>query len=115
MNCPYCKSDDIIPYASKTEIGKEGDIEIWACYNCSKFFERRNVSNCGKQTFHQGDNYPEYPNANDLRYKIKELQEHDKFKNMGIVPKKTKDLLNDLWIDLWQFLKGDKSASNNQK
>lgn len=30
---------------------------------------------------------------------------HEKFKNMGVVPKKNKDNLANLWLDLWEHLK----------
>jgi len=89
MNCPYCKSPDVDVWTKKIEIG----IIVYRCYSCGQLFEIRNVPNCGEQTFHHGDNFPNF-----------EI-ERQKFKDMGVVPTRTKDNLADLWIDLWEYLK----------
>ena len=92
MKCPYCGSKDTVHYGEETD---ENGIYIkkWGCYVCHRFFDERNIPNCGNKTFHYGDNFPNFK------------QEREQYKDLGLIPKRTNDNMADLWIDLWELLK----------
>ncbi len=88
MKCPICGRDNIVLWEKSLKT-----IRLYRCYDCGEIFEERDIKDCGKQTFHYGDNFPNFK------------QKREQYKDLGLVPKRTNDNMADLWIDCWEFLK----------
>ena len=84
MKCPYC---NVFTNNKKFING----VYIYHCKNCGSYFHSSNPA----------DKEP------------KGMEERMKFKDKGIVPKRNQELLNDFWIDLWEWEQTQKELNGN--